>query len=156
MTKFNLIFKERIMKKYFMKGTNDEVQFGDVIQLDLTKNENGKLKHKHFECEFQPGIADYLVEEDVIEVKEFKEQPAKQGILHFEFDDMPKHGSDYDVDRKDYDEEEECPLNELFDSIQHLTKVSYDLAKVTLGMRKDLDQFIAGFGKKATKNAKSK
>lgn len=90
------------MKKYFMKGTNNEVQFGDIIQLDLTKRtEEGKVRHKHFECEFQPGIAEYLVEEEVIEERETKEKPVKQTIINFEFDTKDK-GSDFDVDKKNF------------------------------------------------------
>ena len=65
------------MKRYFMKGTGDEIQFGDIIKLDLTKETSrGTVKHRHLEVEFLPGIVDYLVEEDVIEVKEFMEEPS--------------------------------------------------------------------------------
>lgn len=65
------------MKRYFMKGTGDEIQFGDIIELDLTKETDGDtVKHRHLEVEFLPEIVDYLVEEDIIEVKEFKFEPS--------------------------------------------------------------------------------
>ena len=105
---FNLIYKERIMKKYFMKGTEDEVQFGDMIQLDFTKHtENGKVKHQHLECEFVPGIVDYLLEEEIIEEKEFKEEPVRQGILNFDFEDEGNECPEEDFD----------PITEAFDDV---------------------------------------
>lgn len=114
------------MKKYFMKGTNDEVQFGDIIQLDLTKRtESGKVKHKHFECELQPGIADYLVEEDVLEVRESKEKPVKQTIINFEFDTKDK-GSGFDVDKENYIE---CLFEGLSKDLDSLCEAFKELKK---------------------------
>lgn len=114
------------MKKYFMKGTNDEVQFGDIVQLDLTKRtESGKVKHKHFECELQPGIADYLVEEGVLEVRESKEKPAKQTIIDFEFDTKDK-GSDFDVDKENYIE---CLFEGLSKDLDSLCEAFKELKK---------------------------
>lgn len=56
------------MKKYFMKGTEDELQFGDMVELDLTEDmSNGGIKHKHFECKFVPELVSILLEEGVIE-----------------------------------------------------------------------------------------
>lgn len=128
------------MKKYFMKETENEVQFGDIIQLDLTKRtDKGKIKHHHLEVEFQPGIVDYLIEEGIIEVKEFKEEPIKQGIIDFDFED--------DEDKEDYDEEEDCLVEKLLDSISNIETT-------LVGLREDIKDFIAGFGKKETKDAK--
>jgi hypothetical protein len=56
------------MKKYFMKGTEDELQFGDLVELDITEDmPNGKIKHKHLDCKFMPDLIDTLLEAEVIE-----------------------------------------------------------------------------------------
>ena len=56
------------MKKYFMKGTQDEVQFGDMLELDFTKDTKNGTIHRHLETKFIPELVDILVEEGVIEV----------------------------------------------------------------------------------------
>lgn len=63
------------MKKYFMKGTEDELQFGDMVELDLTEDmPNGGIKHKHFECKFVPELISILLEEGVIEEVDEKDE----------------------------------------------------------------------------------
>ena len=66
-------------KKYFMKGTDDELQFGDIIELDLVGEEDGVTKHSHVELEFLPEFVDELLEDEVIEEKE-----AEEDLLDFE------------------------------------------------------------------------
>ena len=59
------------MKKYFFKSTGGEIQFGDRIQLDFTKElSNGRFKHHSMDCTFIPELVDLLLEQDVIEVQE--------------------------------------------------------------------------------------
>ena len=56
-----------------MKGTEDELQFGDMIEIDMKgEMKNGKVKHKHLECKFVPELADLLIENGVIEVKDIE------------------------------------------------------------------------------------
>lgn len=63
------------MKKYFMKGTEDELQFGDMVELDLTEDmPNGGVKHKHLECKFVPELVDMLLEDDIIEEVDDEEE----------------------------------------------------------------------------------
>lgn len=53
-----------------MKGTDDEIQFGDMIELDLTKDlPDGKVQHHHLECKFIPELVPLLLEEGVVEEK---------------------------------------------------------------------------------------
>ena len=55
-------------KKYFMQGTADELEFGDQIALDLTKDmPNGKVQHHHLDCKFVPELVDMLLEDGIIE-----------------------------------------------------------------------------------------
>lgn len=74
------------MKKYFMKGTEDELQFGDMIELNLVKEEDGRKVHSHLECKFIPELIDMLLENDVIEVVEDEEKEEEEG-LEFADDD---------------------------------------------------------------------
>lgn len=61
-------------KKYFMKGTDDELQFNDIIELDFVGEEDGVTKHSHLEIEFLPELVDQLLEEEIIEVQETDEE----------------------------------------------------------------------------------
>ena len=59
------------MKKYFMTGTDDELKFGDMIELDFTReNEKGNTVHHHMEVKFIPELVDMLLENEVIEVED--------------------------------------------------------------------------------------
>lgn len=63
------------MKKYFLQETAEELEFGDMIVLDLSHDmENGHTKHHHLECKFIPELVPILLEEGIIEEKEVKEE----------------------------------------------------------------------------------
>lgn len=65
------------MKKYFMKDSGEELQFGDMIELDFTKDtEDGHTSHHHMECKFIPGLIPMLLEQDIIIEKEFTDKPS--------------------------------------------------------------------------------
>lgn len=61
------------MKKYFMKDSGEELKFGDMIELDFTKDTNdGHTCHHHLECKFILGLIPMLLEQGIIEEKEFE------------------------------------------------------------------------------------
>ena len=62
-------------KKYYLKGTDEELKFGDKIELDMAKEKKGKTIHHHVECRFLPELVDLLLESDVIEQRETKHKP---------------------------------------------------------------------------------
>lgn len=63
------------MKKYFMKDSGEELKFGDMIELDFTKDtKNGHICHHHLECKFIPGLIPMLLEQEIIEEKKFKDE----------------------------------------------------------------------------------
>ena len=71
------------MKKFFMKGTEDELQFGDLIELDLTKDmPNGKVKHHHLDCKFIPELIPLLLDAEVIDAVD--EEEEKEETLDFQ------------------------------------------------------------------------
>ena len=57
------------MKKYYLAGTDNEIQFGEMLELDFTRDGKCGVTHHHMECKFIPELVDILVEEGVIEVK---------------------------------------------------------------------------------------
>lgn len=62
------------MKKYFMQGTAEELKFGDMIVLDLSKDlKNGNVKYHHLECRFIPQIVPLLLSQGIIEEKDVEE-----------------------------------------------------------------------------------
>lgn len=63
------------MKRFFINGTEDEVKFGDYLELDLVDKKG--TTHKHMECKFIPEILDFLVEEGVIEKRDSKKKCGK-------------------------------------------------------------------------------
>lgn len=74
------------MKKYFLQETAEELEFGDMIVLDLSHDmENGHTKHHHLECKFMPELVPILLEEGVIVEKEVKENKP----LDFQDNDTP-------------------------------------------------------------------
>lgn len=51
-----------------MKGTEEELQFGDMVEVDLIKNmDDGGIRRKHLECKFVPELIPVLLEDDIIE-----------------------------------------------------------------------------------------
>lgn len=53
--------------KYFIKNTGEELEFGDVLELDLTKDhKDGTVEHRHMECRFMPELVADLIDQDVI------------------------------------------------------------------------------------------
>ena len=58
-----------------MQETAEELEFGDMIVLDLSHDmEDGHTKHHHLECKFMPELVPILLEEGIIEEKEVKEE----------------------------------------------------------------------------------
>ena len=71
-------------KRYFMAGTNNEVHFGDMIEVDLGHTmPNGRVKHQHIECVFCPELVDMFLEKEVI-----SETPAKEDKLTEEEEEL--------------------------------------------------------------------
>lgn len=69
-----------------MQETAEELEFGDMIVLDLSHDmENGHTKHHHLECKFMPELVPILLEEGIIEEKEVEEDKP----LDFQDNDAP-------------------------------------------------------------------
>lgn len=115
--------------KYYMFGTDDEVQFGDHIEVNFTEDtDKGTTKHYHFDCKFLPELVPMLLEHEVIEAEETEEDG----------EDIPtttEGGSDFDVDMgtliRDYlkatDDERSKVLEALKDISNSLINISEDI-----------------------------
>lgn len=80
------------MKKFFMKGTDDVLEFGDMVELDLSEDmPNGHVIHHHLECKFIPDLIPLLLNNDIIEEKEVEEEEP-------------------DTEKNPLDPEEGCPM----------------------------------------------
>lgn len=116
------------MKKYFMKGTDNELQFGDMIELDLSKDlPDGHTKHHHLECKFLPELVPLLLEDDIIEVIEDEEEKPL-----------------------DFQDEDRVMMSELLKNNLNLEQRVYKLEKEV----KNLKSIIVKFTSKPSKDAK--
>lgn len=106
------------MKKYFMQETAEELEFGDMIVLDLSEDmKNGHTKHHHLECKFMPELVPILLEEGVIVEKEVKED-------------------------KPLDFQDNCPMvDNLLKANQNLEKRVYTLEKAVIKLREMVASF---------------
>lgn len=113
------------MTKYFMKGTDDEVQFGDLLELDFTKeNEDGKMVHHHMECKFVPELLDMLLDNDIIDIVDDEEEGF---------------------------EEEELDLTELQEAIDEMAEQVKALSETIGTALKSLSEAVNGKPKKPSK-----
>lgn len=69
------------MKIYFMKGTDEQVQFGECINVHQVEKEDGGVVHKAFCGVFDPSVVDFLLEKEIIEEREV-EDPEPDFIDH--------------------------------------------------------------------------
>lgn len=106
------------MKKYFLQETAEELEFGDMIVLDLSHDmENGHTKHHHLECKFIPELVPILLEEGIIKKEEVKED-------------------------KPLDFQDNCPMiDELLKANQNLEKRVYTLEKAVIKLREMIASF---------------
>lgn len=62
------------MKKYFIAETEEEVQFGDTIQVDLTKKTKKGVHKVEGEIRFTPDTLSLFLELGIIEEKEVEDE----------------------------------------------------------------------------------
>lgn len=76
----NVRYKYNKMKKYFIKETGEEIQFGEHIVLDFTKDAYGKIIHHHLDCKFIPELIPLFMENDIVVSKEIDDFKENTGI----------------------------------------------------------------------------
>lgn len=104
------------MKKYFVAGTDEELQFGDTVEMTFTKKtKNGKVVENHLECEFLPELVELLLESEVIEERDCEDEQNP-----IDFSDGVYEGIE---DIKDLMEEQAELLKGLTETVAELVKV---------------------------------
>lgn len=111
------------MKKYFMKDTEDELQFGDMIEVDFTEDmPDGHVTHHHLDCKFIPDLVPMLVENDIIDVVSDEEEDKENAPIDFT---------------------EGCPKQELDDKMKSLEDTIKSLQKTIAALQKTLQTLVA-------------
>lgn len=87
------------MKKYFISNTNEEVKFGDELELTMTKFEDGVHKVRVDHYKFTKEIAPILIAQGVIEVEDTEENAEKD--THETKEDVVKDKSTIDFSKDD-------------------------------------------------------
>lgn len=64
------MFKNKSMKKYFLKDSGEEIEFGDYIELEFSKSCGNAHIHKVTGLTFIPEIVEELLDMEIITVKE--------------------------------------------------------------------------------------
>ena len=126
-----LIFKRKDfnMKKYFIAETDEELEFGDKIQIVLTKRTKHGLHNIESEFEFSEDTIPFLLEAGVIEEQEVEDDEENDDLV-------------------DFDDEETCEaldeliedfesLEERVDALETLTKDTYNTITEVLSILKE-------------------
>lgn len=64
-----------------MKETSEEVNLGDTLILEFTKDVKGKTIHHHYECHLIPELIPMLLKQGIIEEKEVEEKVTAEVIV---------------------------------------------------------------------------
>ena len=86
------------MKKYFLKGTGEEVKIGGIVALDLEgKGKRGDKVREHLEVRVNPMMLALLIEEGVIEERNLED---KMKEIKFNIEELKKHTVKGKIDAK--------------------------------------------------------
>lgn len=116
------------MKKYVLKDTNEVVDFGDIIELVLIKNNpDGTDKHKVKMVKFSEDLIPLLLEEGILDVqddKDSQEELKKKPLIDFSKDDGLNNGKKEEVEEEDSEEDHDTKefTNALVDVLEALDK----------------------------------
>ena len=110
------------MKKYFIAGSDEELEFGDVIELDLTKETKHGTHCVESEVTFSPDILPLLLEIGAVEEKDEK------NLIDFS-DDEPCDELDGLYERIEDIEEQDEMLEEMMKGIKSLVDILNDAIK---------------------------
>lgn len=109
------------MKKYVLKDTNEVVDFGDIIELVLIKNNpDGTEKHKVKMVKFSEELIPLLLEEGILDVQDDEdtnEELKKKPLIDFSRDDDTKEDKENEDSEDSEDSEEDAYMKEFMDAL---------------------------------------
>lgn len=117
------------MKKYFIAETDEELEFGDKIQVVLTKKTKHGLHNVETECEFSEDTIPFLLEVGVIEEHEVEEDEENNDMVDFDAGETCEALDELIEDFED--------LEERVDALEALTKDTYDTITEVLNILKE-------------------
>ena len=117
------------MKKYFIAETDEELEFGDKIQVVLTKKTKFGLHNVETECEFSEDTIPFLLEVGVIEEHEVEEDEENDDMIDFDAGETCVALDELIEDFED--------LEERVDALESLTKDTYDTITEVLNILKE-------------------
>ncbi len=135
------------MKKYFIAETDEELQFGDKIKLDLTKKTKVGVHKVEGEMEFSEASLPLMLEMGIVEEREVEEEEENTS----------------EEDLLDFVEDGPCEVLEaLEEDFEALEKRVDKLEDLTLGVLKEMTTLIKELigekkekeGKKSTQSKK--
>lgn len=106
------------MKKYFIAETDEELEFGDKIQVVLTKKTKFGLHNVETECEFSEDTIPFLLEVGVIEEHEVEEDEENDDMVDFDAGETCEALDELIEDFED--------LEERVDNLESLVKDTYE------------------------------
>lgn len=118
-----ITIKLKTMKKYVLKDTNEVVDFGDIIELVLIKNNpDGTDKHKVKMVKFSEDLIPLLLEEGILDVLQDDENPQeklkKEPLIDFsKNDDLEEKETENSKSKDDEDEDDNFDVGEFIDSL---------------------------------------
>ena len=74
------------MKKYYLVESGEEVKFGEILVLELTKEGKNSTIHKHMEVKFIPELVDILLEQGIIKEENVEKKEEDEDIT-FEWEE---------------------------------------------------------------------
>ena len=112
------------MKKYFMKESGKELNFGDSIVLEYTEvNKNGGVEHHFFSSMFLPELIEDLLELGIIreeEVEDEEEEKDAEPLTDEELDRILVSLMDENDEQKEAIEELRKEIKTLKKEIQEI------------------------------------
>ena len=74
------------MKKYYLVESGEEVKFGEILVLELTKEGKNSTIHKYMEVKFIPELVDILLEQGIIKEEDVENKEEEEDVT-FEWEE---------------------------------------------------------------------
>lgn len=110
------------MKKYFIKGTDKEVQMGERVNICNTEDDENSTTHVMVNSILTEETLDYLLDLDIIEVRGEEEEEEEDDYECCEFAEVIDHLSEVTASLVEKVSRLESSLNALKSTISTIVK----------------------------------
>lgn len=106
------------MKEYYMSGTNDKVEFGDFIKVEmLDKQEDGIILKKTVKCVFEKELVPLLLKKRIIEERETEDPEKEKEAKKKRKEDSFEPDYNFSSENKDSENKEEYNLARMLGTV---------------------------------------